>query len=420
MSTSPQPARGRTEQKPAGNWFATPAYAVCTGAMLTVGAAAEVLRSPAPGPLTLMSALVASASMVWRRAHPAVTAHLATLAAFVNFFLWPQMFLTVAISGILGFYALARYRIWHPVAVAVCGVAATVVVNLGHIATGVFDGRSANPPLGAPGSLSYFAESFLISIGIFAAVSVGDAVHGRDEARRERAVAQTELIRLERQKAAEQERLAIARELHDIISHSVSVIAVQAESATYTTPDISPQAREGFQHIAASSREALNELRQLLNVLRSSDTGSTSRVPQPTLGRLDELLAQHRAGGDTVRIEVSGTRQQLPAFIELTAFRIVQEALTNVRRHAPGTRADVGLHYRDDHFTVRISNDGPRPSPAPTGTPGHGLAGMQERVTLVGGSLHYGRGPAGGFVVEAKLPNSFSEAGDWMIASPPG
>lgn len=403
-----------------GNWFSAPAYPWYSGALLAVGAVAEALRSPATGPLVLVSALVASVPMLWRRRHPASTAYLATLAAFVNFFLWPEMFLSVAISGLLGFYALARYRIHHPVTVAAYGVIATIVVNLGHIATGVFDNRSQKPPLGSPGSLSYFAETFLISIGVLAAVSIGDAIHSRDEARRERASAQAELIHLERQKAAEEERLAIARELHDIVSHSVSVIAVQAESATYTTPDLSPLAREGFQHIAVSSREALNELRQLLNVLRSADNGKASMVPQPTLRRLGDLLVQHRVSGDKAHLHVFGTRQQLPASIELAAFRIVQEALTNVRRHAPGADADVRLHYCEDHFVVRITDDGPGPSPEPTGEPGHGLVGMRERVALVGGRLSYGRGPTGGFLVEAHLPNSLINAGDWIIPSSSG
>ncbi|MFE0421113.1 sensor histidine kinase [Streptomyces sp. NPDC058953] len=399
-------------------WVRAPAYPWISGGLLGAGAIAETLRLDFGSTVAVAvvitvaavaTALAATLPLMWRRRCPALAGYLVVLASPLNFLFRPALFLTVCIGGLLGFYTLARHRVHHPVALAAFGITLTVVVDLLHVTTDVFDGPYADPlPLGSRGSLGYFAESFLIGLAILAAVSAGDAVRSREGVRRERAAAQAELIRLERHKAAEAERRAIARELHDIVSHSVSVIAVQAESATYTTPGLSPEGRDGFQQIAGASREALNELRQLLNVLRSDEVAGrrgAAEAPQPTLDRLDELLAQHRNGGGSARLTVTGARRRLPASIELTAYRIVQEALTNVRRHAPGAAAEIALEYGANRLAVRVGDAGPGP-PAGISAPvrGHGLIGMTERVTLAGGRLTTGRGPADGFLVHAELP----------------
>lgn len=406
-------------------WVRTPAYPWISGGLLGAGAIAEVLRLDAGTTVAVViavaavaTALAATLPLMWRRTCPALAGYLVVLASPLNFLFRPALFLSVCIGGLIGFYTLARHRVHHPVVLAAFGVGLMAVVDLLHVTTDVFDGPYSDPlPLGSRGSLGYFAESFLIGLAILAAVSAGDAVRSREGARRERAAAQEELIRLERHKAAEAERRAIARELHDIVSHSVSVIAVQAESATYTTPGLSPEGRDGFQQIAGSSREALNELRQLLNVLRSDEvTGrrTAAEAPQPTLDRLDELLARHRDGGGSAGLTVSGNRRRLPGSIELTAYRIVQEALTNVRRHAPRATAEIALEYGVNRLAVRVLDDGPGPSVgAAAPVRGHGLIGMTERVTLAGGRLATGRGPNGGFLVAAELPVAVEGRGEW-------
>ncbi|MFH8616821.1 sensor histidine kinase [Streptomyces sp. NPDC017979] len=426
---------GRTRAHRAKAWFDTPAFPRASGALLGALGLGEALRmGEATAVAAVTTALAATLPLMWRRAHPGLAGHLVILAAPLNFLVRPNLFVAVCIGGLLGFYTLARHRVHHPGAVAAYGVALMVVVDLLHVATDVFDGPSSDPvPLGAPGSLAYFAESFLMGVAIVAAVSAGDAVRSREGASRERSAAQAELIRLARQDAAEAERRAVARELHDIVAHSVSVIAVQAESATYTTPGLSPEARAGFQQIAGSSREALNELRQLLNVLRSSDgvprsaDGKPARrgaeAPQPTLDRLDELLSQHGAGGGRAGLTVTGGRRHLPASAELTAFRIVQEALTNVRRHAPNSTAEVELRFEADRLVVRVADDGPGAGAAHGAAgedgQGHGLVGMRERVSLAGGLLSCGPGRGGGFVVHAELPVSAPDGtNEWSVIGP--
>lgn len=443
--TAPEPPSaaesptGRARAHGAKAWFDAPAFPWVGGALLGALGMGEALRmGDATAVAAVATALAATLPLMWRRAHPGLAGHLVILAAPLNFLVRPNLFVAVCLGGLLGFYTLARHRVHHPGVVAAYGVGLMVVVDLLHVATDVFDGPHSDPvPLGAPGSLAYFAESFLMGVAVVAAVSAGDAVRSREGASRERAAAQAELIRLARQEAAEAERRSVARELHDIVAHSVSVIAVQAESATYTTPGLSPEARTGFQQIAGSSREALNELRQLLNVLRSSDgvpgsaDGAPGRrgaeAPQPTLDRLDELLAQHGAGGGRAGFTVTGVRRRLPASAELTAFRIVQEALTNVRRHAPNATAEVELRYGADRLVVRVVDDGPGAG-AEHGQGqgqgqaqgyGHGLVGMRERVSLAGGRLSCGPGRGGGFAVHAELPVSAADGtNEWSVIGP--
>ncbi|EPJ42516.1 putative Sensor histidine kinase YxjM [Streptomyces afghaniensis 772] len=284
---------------------------------------------------------------------------------------------------------------------------------MGHVAMGVYDLGGRAPAVGADGSLSYFTESFVLAVGVVATVGVADATRSREESRQAREAAQRELIAMERRHAAAQERAAIARELHDIVAHSVSVIAVQAESATYTTPDLSPPARDGFQQIASSARSALTELRRLLSVLRADEAGSEEAapvVPQPTLDSLGALLEAHRSGGGEVTLHTTGTRPAvLPPSLELTVYRIVQEALTNARRHARGAAVDIRLTYEEDEVRLRITDDGPGPKTGAGGprlnSGGHGLSGMRERANLLGGRLTCGpAGPGGGFLIEAELP----------------
>ncbi|MFF3320447.1 sensor histidine kinase [Streptomyces sp. NPDC003035] len=221
----------------------------------------------------------------------------------------------------------------------------------------------------------------------------------------------------ERRSAAErarstllEERARIARELHDIVAHHMSVITVQADSAPYRIPDLPEAAREEFTSIAASARESLAEMRRLLVVLRS-EGAEGERAPQPGLGWVQQLIeATVRAGVPaqlSFSAELAARLGDVPQAVDLSAYRIVQEALANVVRHAPGAETRVSVTSDDDWLTVLVVN-GPvaaRTSPLEGGTgTGHGLVGMRERVRLTGGTLDTGPLPDGGFRVAARLP----------------
>ncbi|MDT0308922.1 sensor histidine kinase [Streptomyces sp. DSM 44917] len=202
------------------------------------------------------------------------------------------------------------------------------------------------------------------------------------------------------------ERARIARELHDVVAHHISMISVQAETARLTTPGMPEEGARRLLAIGDTARTALTEMRRLLGVLRE-DAGEepARRGPQPGLAQLLELLDETResAAGGHVRLILSGRAVPLGPGVELTAYRIVQEALTNARRHAPGAAVDVALAWAGDGLRVRVRDNGPGPPPGPA-APGHGLLGMRERVAALGGDLRAGRDPAGGFAVEALLP----------------
>jgi signal transduction histidine kinase len=201
------------------------------------------------------------------------------------------------------------------------------------------------------------------------------------------------------------ERVRIARELHDVVAHHISMISVQAESARLTTPGLPPAGAARLSAIGDTARAALTEMRRLLGVLRE-DAGTTAaeRAPQPGLRQLNDLLDEARAAtGAGTRLILHGPPVTLDPGVELAAYRIVQEALTNVRRHAAGAAVDVELHYVDGALRLTVRDNGPGPS-AGTRTVGHGLLGMRERASAVGGQLRTGTGVAGGFLVEATLP----------------
>lgn len=195
------------------------------------------------------------------------------------------------------------------------------------------------------------------------------------------------------------ERARIARELHDVVAHHISMIAVQAETARLTTPDLPKLGAQRFTEIGDRARAGLTEMRRLLGVLRE-DTAADLQ-PQPGLAQLIDLLDDARdTSGAGTRLIVSGSPVPLDPGLELAAYRIVQEALTNARRHAPGAAVDVELRYSADALRLRIRDNGP----GPAHSAGHGLAGMRERATAVGGTLRAGPAVVGGFLVEATLP----------------
>ncbi|MGW3863900.1 sensor histidine kinase [Streptomyces sp. NPDC005047] len=395
-------------QRRVRDWIAAPAYPWVTGGVVTAGAVAELIVIPA-GVTTTIGVLVSAASLMWRRSFPPI-AVLTVAAGLLGFAGDINLYVSIMVSGLTGCYCLGRRRVLHPALTVAGGALGALCVNLVHINTWSRMELPV-PALWEKGSLSLFAESFLLTVVVFGAVMMGDAVRSREETRTERHLAQARMIAMERQQAAETERAAIARELHDIVSHSVSMIAVQAESATYTTPGLTPEARDGFQQIAATARSSMAELRRLLGVLRTPQGEVALTAPQPTLDHLGELVEQHRAVGGVAELRITGERVPLPAAWELSAYRITQEALTNARKHAPGARTVVEVDYGAGRLlTLRVRDDGTgRDAGSDRGAgsgpgAGHGLTGMRERAALVGGRLSAGAGPDGGFLVEAELP----------------
>jgi signal transduction histidine kinase len=207
--------------------------------------------------------------------------------------------------------------------------------------------------------------------------------------------------------AVAEERLRLARELHDVVAHSISVIAVQSGVGAHVAKTQPEEAAKALAAIEATSRAALTELRRLLGVLRQEDEPQGDLAPVPGLADLDGLLAEVAKAGLAVRLQVEGRPAQLPAGVDLSAYRIVQEALTNVVKHAGPARAQVTIRYRDHEVMVEVTDDG-RGAAAPTGDGrarvGHGLIGMRERVAVFGGDLEVGPRPGGGFRVAARLP----------------
>ena len=229
---------------------------------------------------------------------------------------------------------------------------------------------------------------------------------------RERRVAQRRLAEQETVSEAErarrtllEERARIARELHDVVAHHMSVITVQADSAPYRLPELSDEAREEFGTIAASARESLTEMRRLLLVLRGDGTGG-ERAPQPGIDRLQQLVEATVRAGLPAELSLAADLGDVPPAVDLSAYRIVQEALANVVRHAPGARTRVSVSSDGAQLTLLVVNDPPEQpvSPLESGGTGHGLVGMRERVRLTGGSLDTGPLPDGGFRVAARLP----------------
>ncbi|TMR20638.1 sensor histidine kinase [Nonomuraea turkmeniaca] len=201
------------------------------------------------------------------------------------------------------------------------------------------------------------------------------------------------------------ERARIARELHDVVAHHISMVAVQAETARLAVPGMPAAGADRLLAIGDTARAALTEMRRLLGVLREDAQAEATWRPQPglRLHELNELLDESReASGAGTRLILRGTPVELDPGVELAAYRIIQEALTNARRHARGAAVDVELHYTDDALRLAVRDNGPGPSGAQQA--GHGLAGMRERAAAVGGELRTGPAPGGGFLVEARLP----------------
>jgi signal transduction histidine kinase len=257
------------------------------------------------------------------------------------------------------------------------------------------------------GALVVDARSSVGAILAAIPLLMGAIVRARRSSRTELA---QQARRLEGERALLTERQRIARELHDIVAHHMSVIAIQAEAGPRKVANPPPELVESFADIRASALSGLDELRRLLGVMRSSGADT---APQPGLAELDDLLDSARSGGVRVTSSVSGTARVLPQGIDLSAYRIVQEALSNVMRHAPGSAARVELGYAPSALVIKVRNDAcaAQNGDADQEGAGHGLIGMRERAGMLGGHLEAGPTDDGGFLVTAVLPDTGDREG---------
>ena len=283
-------------------------------------------------------------------------------------------------------------------------------------------GRRGSPLLAAVLALPFLILALAVPAGssakipAFLLASLGPAAGLAGSARRvrreaiEHSAAREAIAGTLLEHTARGERARISRELHDVVAHHISMIAVQAETARLTTPGMPAAGAQRLSSIGDTARAALTEMRRLLGVLREdTETDVTDLQPQPGLRQLNELLdAARDAAGTGARLILHGAPIALDPGVELAAYRIVQEALTNARRHAPGAAVDVELHYGDDRLRLLIRDNGPGPfAPRPDQAvpeAGHGLLGMRERAAAVGGELSTGQAAGGGFLVSASLP----------------
>ncbi|WP_225824792.1 sensor histidine kinase [Streptomyces naphthomycinicus] len=246
------------------------------------------------------------------------------------------------------------------------------------------------------------APMIVLSALVLLAVTVRQT---RREARQEVSAQQTVTEHERSRRTLLEERTTIARELHDVVAHHMSVVAIQAEAAPYRVENPPPELEKAFATIRENAVAALTELRRVLGVVRAEDYEAPD-APQPTLADLDGLLANVREAGLTVEKAVTGAVRELPQGVELSAYRIVQEALSNTLRHAPGAGARVEIGYVLGGLGLRIVN-GPPPAPhlvKPSPGAGHGITGMRERVSMLNGDMTAGPGADGGYEVTVFLP----------------
>ena len=316
----------------------------------------------------------------------------------------------VAVGVAVGLSSFVDNTFVYELVPAVAGTAAVFLVGMVRERSQAVAGLAAgigvvavaahNDPTGGPANFIFFSIVFSIvwTIGF----AIGRQFQAADEAK-ERA-AQAERAREERARAAvADERARIARELHDVVGHSVSVMTVQASAVRRLLRPHQERQREALLVVEQTGREALAEMRRMVGVLRRPEE-APALAPQPSLEHLDKLIEHAREAGLPVELSIEGTPEQLPAGIDLTAYRLVQEGLTNALKHAQARHADVLVRYGDGHVEVTVSDDGHGVGSGDGG--GHGLVGMRERVSVYGGKLEAGPREGGGFQLRARLPLS--------------
>lgn len=340
--------------------------------------------------------------------------------AIVGALLWPRVAAAAAVVALVGFAVASPASGAAPWPVAVTSmVGFSLAVGL-VAARGLWrpallawgSGVVASAVIGLVGAAATGADGAITAdLVVFASVSAG-VVGGalllarwqdvRRQLTREREISASELARRE----VAEERTRIARELHDIVAHGMSAIQVQASSAKYRIPSLPAEAAEEFDALAATARTAMGEMRRLLGVLRSEDAGAET-APQPGLSDVRGLVADAARTGRVELVDETGDVDDVDAMTSLAAYRIVQESLSNVARHATGAQTVVRLGRLDGSLLIEVRNAAapgrPASPPAPDGG-GHGIRGMRERAELLGGTVTTGPQEEGGFLVRAVLP----------------
>jgi signal transduction histidine kinase len=344
--------------------------------------------------------IAGSVSLYWRRRAPIAVLTFVTVVLIAMYLREYGAFLSVL--GLPALYAVAaheehRRRAWWALGLSCGALLITASATL----------------LDRPEGFAYLTLVSMVGF-LAAAVAAGVIIRNRERifVDTERRAAQAEADALaEAERAVVRERSRIAREMHDVVAHSMSVIAVQAAAGREIARHDPDKAAQVFERIESVGREALAELRRMLGVLRETGEERTSLAPQPGIGDIAAAVEQSSASGVTTKLVIDGAQRALAPGIELAAFRIVQEALTNVRKHA-GASAAVTVHiaYEPQQIMIEVIDDGrgavtslSRSSLSRSGG-GHGLIGMRERVEIYGGELTSGPRPGGGFVVRAVLP----------------
>ena len=345
--------------------------------------------------LAYVLVIAGSVSLYWRRRAPILVLAFVTAVVVTIYLREYGAFLSVL--GLPALYAVAaheehRRRAWWALAISCAAFMFAASVSL----------------LDRPEGFAYATAVSMFGF-LVAAIVAGVIVRNRVRifADTERRAAQAEADRLaEAERAVIRERGRIAREMHDVVAHSMSVIAVQAAAGreiAHSNPD---KAAEVFERIETVGREALAELRRMLGVLRETGDEQTSLAPQPGIDEIAAAVEQSSAAGVPTKLVVDGEQRALAPGVELAAYRIVQEALTNVRKHAGGSAsATVHIAYEPQEVMIEVIDDGRGAvSSLSRSGGGHGLIGMRERVEIYGGELTSGPRPGGGFVVRAVLP----------------
>lgn len=347
-----------------------------------------------PWPVDAVAAVVATVPLAWRRSRPEVAAVSALAVAAKSALGLPLDGMALLTALFVASYSLGRHLPARRGGTLVVAMVAAVCATLWRVpATGVYDWMFAALWIGGPGAAGAVLRHQLVRAAALA----------------ERA-ARADLLREEHVRAAlDAERDRIARELHDTVAHAVSVMVLQAGVVRGRLPDQLSEEREALGGCEETGRRAIADLRRMLGLLRS-DRGTADLAPQPTLARVDSLLAESRRLGLDVRLDVrvhgGGEPPALEPSMEASAYRIVQEALTNVRKHSLATAATVTLEYAPDRLRVTVADNGRPRVRAQRDHRGFGLLGIRERVDLYQGTFSAGPRGDAGFVVEATLPTA--------------
>jgi len=355
---------------------------VVIAAALAIASELEAWLGSATGSEQLVLAVAGplmAGTVAVRRHHPASAGIAAALLANVVAIAWkPPNAVSFGVAWLCSIYALT---VWTPTVLFALGAAAMALPALVAVAI-----------RGEPSGGASFVTITLVVMLLVRRV-VGDRERRAQIAERERDVIARE--------AVVEERARIARELHDVIAHHVSMIVLQAGAERRVLDGTNASTREVLETVEQTGRSALTEMRRLLGMLRG--TAGESLTPQPGLDDVPTLVTQLREAGLPVELHIAGEPRDLPMGIELSAYRIIQEALTNALKHARDARTSVRIDYGPDTLELEIVDDGIEEA-EPVASGGHGLVGMRERVALYGGRLEAGRRPSGGFAVRVLLP----------------